>query len=273
MEVGIREVAKVFRALDRGIVPLTAHYSGLHLSPVKQSLRRSTPRGSRTRTPDASQGSAESRHRSPAVPVSRTVELALAISFPSFRSYTSQEDKYRLVYERRLTEYVHKAVFKARMLKVSSSDSSQGADVVVKFAHRYGEEGHRLLADVGLAPRIHHCALEESVGMWVVVMDYVKGNTAHAVPLNKEQGDKLKWGVKQLHEKDLVFGDLRGPNVIVTGDASVSLIDFEWCGPCGNVRYPTDISQGEDMGWAPGVGRDQLITKEHDVHRLKILCT
>ncbi|KAF4580244.1 hypothetical protein EYR40_003226 [Pleurotus pulmonarius] len=133
------------------------------------------------------------------------------------------------------------------------------------FERTYGEDGHRLLADNNLAPTLYHCAYEKTVGMWVVVMDFIEGDTAHkGDKLNAEQGKSLRRAVELLHAKGLVFGDLREPNVILKPDA-ICLIDFEWCGRCEDVdgkglgvRYPTHIATGSDYKWAEGVGPDNL---------------
>ncbi|KAF7426002.1 hypothetical protein PC9H_008364 [Pleurotus ostreatus] len=117
------------------------------------------------------------------------------------------------------------------------------------------------------------------LGMWVVVMDFIKGGTAHqGNKLNAEQGKSLHRAVELLHAKGWVFGDLREPNVILKPDA-VCLIDFEWCGWCEDIdgkglgaQYPTHIATGPDYKWAEGVGPDKFIRKAHDLYRLEQIC-
>ena len=93
---------------------------------------------------------------------------------PHFMTYQSSDSEaVVLEYKRQLVpDDVMKAVFVA--------DTRRGSDpevtlVVVKFAHSYGEEGHRLLAATGNAAVLHYRTYEESVAMWVVVMEYVRG--------------------------------------------------------------------------------------------------
>ncbi|OJT12906.1 hypothetical protein TRAPUB_10537 [Trametes pubescens] len=44
------------------------------------------------------------------------------------------------------------------------------------------------------------------------------------------------------------------------------LIDFDWAGRAGVVRYPLHLSEG--IRWAPGVVDYALITQEHDLYML-----
>ena len=52
---------------------------------------------------------------------------------------------------------------------------------------------------------------------------------------------------------DLVFGDLRGPNIMVTKKGEVKLIDFNWAGIDGQAKYPSLITVALSM-WPDGDG-------------------
>ncbi|KIK52320.1 hypothetical protein GYMLUDRAFT_64339 [Collybiopsis luxurians FD-317 M1] len=198
--------------------------------------------------------------------------------FVHWNSFTFQGNQYDLVYRQRLTSYMEKTVFLAAM-SLPSDPNFRETEVVVKFASCYGEAGHRLLAEAGFAPRIYYCGFEESIGLWVIVMDYIQGAVCNRKLIEHEK-DSLSSAIAILHKNNLVFGDLREPNVIITEPkGKVYLVDFEWCGPCidikegdsvvqPRVRYPADISMGHGIDWAPGVGRDRVITIEHDIYRL-----
>ena len=41
---------------------------------------------------------------------------------------------------------------------------------------------------------------------------------------------KVSEALKILHENDLVFSNLRSPNILVTGQYDIQLVDFDWCG-------------------------------------------
>lgn len=69
--------------------------------------------------------------------------------------------------------------------------------VVVKFVRdRYGDEGHRFLADKNLAPKYLRC--EHLVGGWyVVVMEKVEGRLLNALDLSIKEA--LNCAVQEMH--------------------------------------------------------------------------
>lgn len=67
-------------------------------------------------------------------------------------------------------------IIKDTMRSVFVAEAKSGSEVtkvVVQFAHTYGEDGHKLLAETSQAPKSHYCKFE--VGMWAVVMEYAQG--------------------------------------------------------------------------------------------------
>jgi tRNA A-37 threonylcarbamoyl transferase component Bud32 len=79
----------------------------------------------------------------------------------------------------------------------------------------------------------------------MVVMEYIRGKTAHEVLTasstpRRTRSPRLpaavlhdvKNAIDILHGVSLVFGDLRHPNVIIV-DGRAKLIDFDWCGKDG----------------------------------------
>jgi hypothetical protein len=182
---------------------------------------------------------------------------------PHFTTYHDSEgEEVALTYRARLQPYLPmKAVF------VAEAKSRSGTEkVVVKFAHTYNREAHKLLANAepSQAPKLRYCALEPSVGMWVVVMDYVESSELGVDDVLKETVhiESLRVALKKLHSQGLVFGDLRPLNVLIVDD-KVVLIDFDWCGKAGEARYPSDIIlEGET--WHSEVQRGGLINQAHD---------
>lgn len=147
--------------------------------------------------------------------------------------------------------------------------------MVVKFASRYSREAHELLSNASppLAPRLWHCAREPSVNnLFVVVMDYVehRWHAGEVLRMNTAQIESLRLAVRMLHAAGLVFGDLRGPNVLLVEDR-VMLIDFNWAGKEGEAKYPGDIllplerTEIPPIKWHPQVKRGGLIKQKHDV--------
>ena len=142
---------------------------------------------------------------------------------------------------------------------------NQSRMLVVKFVERYGVEAHVLLASEEMAPRLLYCGLldgETDVrdgddraqgsiktgGLYVgpirmVVMDYIKGSTLNDKTHRPDDVlPEIKKAVKMLHDRQLVFGDLRPPNVMVASDNKVYLIDFDWSGKVNEARYPLHLS-------------------------------
>ena len=62
------------------------------------------------------------------------------------------------------------------------------------------------------------------------------------VELTSEQANECKRVITDLvtsfHNNGLVHGDLRSPNILLSGKA-VMLIDFDWGGKDGEAHYPT----------------------------------
>ena len=171
------------------------------------------------------------------------------------------EENVTLEYTDRLSkEYSRKAVFTARAEDMAGSVTT----VVVKFTATYNQDAHIRLAQEGLAPKLWFCERVADVGgLYVVVMDYVEGGELwDRRKASPARVDSLRSAVKMLHDQGFVFGDLRSPNVLVEGDRAV-LIDFDWCGKEGEVRYPSDILL-EKAQWHPDVMQGGLIMQEHD---------
>ncbi|KAF9559395.1 hypothetical protein CPC08DRAFT_525976 [Agrocybe pediades] len=153
-----------------------------------------------------------------------------------------------------------------------------GERVLIKFTRRYHAEAHCILADAGFAPKLHFCGL--IVGnLYMVVMDYIPD----AKCLNAHTGDelvkvlplaiqKVEEAVSILHQRDIVFADLRDNNIIISGegdDKCVMLIDFDWAGTHDVDRYPATLNPASV--WANGVEAYGMLKKEHDLWQIKRL--
>ena len=154
--------------------------------------------------------------------------------------------------------------------------------IVVKFVDSYGERAHRLLADADLAPKLLYCGSPhfkddqpsyQTISM--VVMEYVDGDTLANVKPTLNEGSiekvrsEVRHALKLLHDNGLVFGDLRPPNVMVTKDGKIKLIDFNWAGEEGQAKYPSLMSQG--IAWPEGVKALDVMRREHDLDMLSKL--
>jgi len=144
-------------------------------------------------------------------------------------------------------------------------------------------EAHEHLAKAGMAPRLLYygtldgendvrdgtsCA-EGTIqyGLYIgplrmVVMDRIT-QVAKRNAWPKGAWEQVRNAIDALHEKNLVFGDLREPNVLFSG-GKVFLIDFDWAGKEGEARYPRRLlSQGKWPAELRKLG-GQLITYDHD---------
>jgi serine/threonine protein kinase len=165
------------------------------------------------------------------------------------------------------------------MYTATLDDTNQ--EVIVKFTARYNEAAHRLLANARLAPRLHFCGRIVG-GLYIVVMDRVDGKSIwqlrqEKMPVPAIVSQKVEEAVRLLHEEDIVFGDLRDPNILY--DASKGhafLVDFDWPGKDGESRYPATLNPGIDgKTWAEEVSPYGIMHKAHDfwqLDRLKSLC-
>ena len=78
--------------------------------------------------------------------------------------------------------------------------------MVVKLAHKYrSEDGHKLLAAASHAPKLHYCHFEASVGMWVMVMHYVRSTEVTDILTKPMHIASLRAVVTKLHDHGLVF--------------------------------------------------------------------
>ena len=146
------------------------------------------------------------------------------------------------------------------------ANTSDDRRVVVKFTQEYNDTGHSLLAAKGLAPPLLCCDRSTFSDLVMVVMGYVDGRQLlHEYPLATptEVLEKVSEALKILHANDLVFGDLRLPNILVTSQGGVQLVDFDWCGKVGEAEYPASINL-VDIKWPMGVVPGDLLRLEHD---------
>lgn len=157
-----------------------------------------------------------------------------------------------------------------------------GKPVFVKFCERYGDKAHRLLAQHGLAPTLHLYTVLQG-GVRMVVMDSVNGQDASTkfgstAKLPVDVRSDLTRALRLLHDANLVFGDLRRPNIMIpTEDGQLEgekppramLVDFDWSGKAGEATYPTSING--TLRWADGVRGAGNIEIAHDEEMLRRL--
>lgn len=156
--------------------------------------------------------------------------------------------------------------------------SATNHKVIVKFTARYNELAHRLLADAQLAPTLHFC--ERVIGgLYMVVMDLVDGKSVWKLQNDNEPVPEIvlkqvEEAICLLHSKNIVFGDLRIPNILYvaskdSGKGHAVLVDFDWAGEDGKSRYPASLNT--DLRWAEEVVPYGIMRKAHDLWQLERL--
>jgi hypothetical protein len=197
---------------------------------------------------------------------------------PFLGNRSSFKFKERFMYERRHLDSYRRSLFLAEY---------EGKTVVVKFCERYGEDAHRALADAGLAPRLHYCSKVVG-GVFMVVMDFVDSRDAYNEfkhrDLPRTVLDDVKRALGKLHDAQLVYGDMRRPNIMVVktpksrDDDSEGedveewrglLVDFDWSGQVGVVKYPPTLNTSGEIRWAKGVEPAEEIKQKHDLDMLE----
>jgi hypothetical protein len=181
----------------------------------------------------------------------------------------------------------HRSTDEDTVMSPSSADAlAEASEVVVKFTGRYHAEAHRLLATKSLAPVLHAC-VPVCGGLLMVVMDRVHGEPAFQASTRRELlpydvYKDIQDAVEMLHINNLVFGDLRTPNIMVVPGGSGSdarsrgmLIDFDWVGTHGIGRYPASLNDSLPDWVSTSIFRYGIMDKTHDVvmlNKLKRLC-
>ncbi|KAH9918378.1 uncharacterized protein BXZ73DRAFT_53020 [Epithele typhae] len=164
-------------------------------------------------------------------------------------------------------------VFLARL------DGPELRNVVVKFVERYGARAHELLAEAGLAPTLlYHGAFwprEEHHGHEMVIMEHVEGVPALEPEQQSAAAREVERAMKRLHDNGMVHGDLRPPNILLLQgweqgvEGRMRLIDFDWAGREGEVRYPCRLSK--QVFPVDGIDDYAPITYAHDKGMLSLL--
>ncbi|KXN93307.1 hypothetical protein AN958_00231, partial [Leucoagaricus sp. SymC.cos] len=196
-----------------------------------------------------------------------------ARNHPFVTSYQDSGQEIKFTYDARLHD--EKLIFSATVNEPNSGEC------IVKFTQRYSEEVHSYLASRGWAPRLRKCI---RVGDdWIaVVMDRSTYEMLYDLsfgltPAEKEKvRQKVERIVQGLHEKGYVHGDIRDTNLLVdrnslsSDDVTVHLVDFDWAGRIGEVRYPYGVNC-ETMKRPAGVEYGTIITVEHDIEMVSYL--
>ena len=159
------------------------------------------------------------------------------------------------------TETVTRNVFAA----IIEDDTHPDLRIIVKFAKTYSVEVHNFYYNLIVAPQLYSC---QSIGPYfMVVMEQLEGTIlAEISSLSIQEAQQIESvflccmvyvltikviqkAVNKAVSEGLVHGDLRAPNILITNDGP-KIIDFDWSGKEGEVRYPIDLSMSNE--WPEG---------------------
>jgi serine/threonine protein kinase len=153
---------------------------------------------------------------------------------------------------------------------------SDGYNICIKFTRRYSQEVHSFCASEGFAPKLLGCEMIPG-GWWMVVMDWIdESHERLCDSLRKPLVpvlDQIKTFLNRLHQNGFVHGDIRDTNIMVPKSDfhHFWLVDFDWGGTIGVVRYPMNVHRGDDLKRPTGAYDGQLILAEHDDEMLGYL--
>ena len=170
--------------------------------------------------------------------------------------------------------------------------TEHGDSLIIKICPRssYGIEGHKLAANLGIAPPL--VTVNHVLDWMVVVMPDLRAtheclwDLKKAAPMEgleyhqsaQPYVDALTQKVVDgLHSQMYVHGDIRDTNVLIPrhdnpNPSTAFLIDWEWSGVAGTVLYPHGVADDDPRVPRPsGAFEGQSITQEHDMAMLRRL--
>ncbi|CAG8704869.1 15526_t:CDS:1, partial [Acaulospora colombiana] len=197
--------------------------------------------------------SLETHYNNLVIPPSVEENIIKPVSFPYRTYYESQGE----VSQRQRIKFTYqKRIFDNRLMFIAKNTA--GRLLFVKFTQRYSATAHKHCAEQGIAPTLY--AAEKLPGVY---RDTETRTQLHT---------KIKRATEILHSGGFVHGDLRGANVMVRKnwkentaeqDLGVMLLDFDWAGEAGKVRYPANLNC--QLYRPEGVEDGVVITVDHDV--------
>ncbi|CAJ0625788.1 13376_t:CDS:2 [Entrophospora sp. SA101] len=189
--------------------------------------------------------------------------------FPYIREFIIEDKKFHFTYDGPLTKNYAKPIWKARL--------DDNTEIVVKFAKRYNSEAHKICYHKDLAPGLIFVSENIYNGFYMIIMKYIDGiqldNLITDTHCTQETliniYKDIKIAIDELHCNNIVFADLRPPNILIRvldGKHKVTLVVFDWCGRDRVDRYPASINW--EQPWHNDVKPNGLLKKEYDYHML-----
>ena len=136
-----------------------------------------------------------------------------------------------------------------RLLFVVETTAEGYGPLLVNFCRRYGKDAHVRCGELGIAPKM--VGFENLAGGWfAVVMELLPSSfqplrelTAETNRENLER--RVTDAAQRMHRAGFMHGDLRDTNILVdvtSNNNGVRIVDWDWAGRSGDVKYPTSIN-------------------------------
>ena len=177
------------------------------------------------------------------------------------------------------SEYQHQFTYTDQLdntKRLYSAKTTTDEVICVKFVRRYSRAAHEHCASKGFAPELK--GFQYLPGGWYMVVmemisqDYCCLDITLPYPHFKTLSEEIREELADLHQKGLVHGDIRDANVMVKVDdntvgSNFKLVDFDWSGTIGEVKYPASVNR--KTVWRPAGAKDGLeILADHDMQML-----
>ncbi|KAF8325651.1 uncharacterized protein EI90DRAFT_2931653, partial [Cantharellus anzutake] len=139
--------------------------------------------------------------------------------------------------------------------------------IFIKFTHRYSKDAHLKCVALKCAPALE--GFQDIPGGWHMVVMGLIGDDYHELRCSDMKASfksEIERKVTDLHQNEFVHGDIRTTNIMVRKDGKpgILLVNFDWAGKIGEVRYPMNVNDVE-IKRPEGASDDQLIKAEHDI--------
>ncbi|TDL19937.1 hypothetical protein BD410DRAFT_394386 [Rickenella mellea] len=165
-------------------------------------------------------------------------------------------------------KYLHQ-IDEKMLLFICETDNSER--ICIKFVRRYSQAVHEKCAEMGIAPRLR--GLKDIGAGWKMVIMDALDEEYKLFDIDMSFVDireQIRARLVELHQANLVHGDVRDANLMVRKDGKPGfmLIDFDWSGIIGEVRYPINVNKVDI--WRPDDVSDGLLIKSnHDMDMLE----
>lgn len=168
--------------------------------------------------------------------------------------------------------FTYEAVMNERSL-LFIGKTAENKCICIKFVRRYGLDVHLWFARKQHAPEL--VAFENLDGGWfMVVMELLDESWIRLVDAKDPPADlkdMIYADVTELHQENMVHGDLRDTNIMVKtdGESSFMVLDYDWAGTQGKARYPAFTNKAPELGRPSDVEDGVFVTTQHDVLMLQ----